>query len=203
MKKRPQGVTLAELLVFSGLSLLVTLLVTKVLLDYRGLSIVFDQRTKITTSVNVFFTHLREMFELSSNRGVYIEPERHALVVQRIDQASARSSQSWGNELTFVWWNLDKKQVLKGHLLGAEIDPAFQSGAIFASNSERLVQGLTTLQDDPKTVPLLRDVEKLEISRPNPGEVTLSLVIQKKSYRIKTETIERESSFSLLIDEDI
>ena len=202
MRRIPRGVTIAELLVFSGLSLLITGLIAKVIVDYRGLSLVFEQRTRVTTSVNLFFTQLLETFELSSNKGVYLDPSKGAIIVQRLDGANARSSQSWQDEIVFVFFDEGQKQLLEGRQATTSLDPALPSGDLVAMNQDRVTQALTALQAEKKKLILLQDVEKFEISRPTPGEVVVFIKIQKKSYRNKIETIERKQSFSLLIDED-
>ena len=202
MRRKQRGVTIAELLVFSGLSLLITGLIAKVLVDYRGLSLVFDQRTRVTTSANIFFTKLRESFELSSNKGVNFESSKRAIVIQKLDGANGRSSQSWQDELLFVWMDEGQKQIHESSRPAASFDPGFQSGDLVTVNSEIVIKGLADLQAVKNKAILLQDVEEFEISRPSPGEAIVSVKIQKKSYRNKVETIERKQSFSLLIDED-
>ncbi len=202
MRRRRRGATLIEVVIYSALACVACGMLAKIMIDYRVLSMVFDTRTRVTTSANLFFSQVRDTLFQTKSQGVHLDSGGVVLAIQTLEEADAQGNAAWRDEVVVFWFEPEAKEVRAGRLTARELDRGYRGGRVQV-NERELRRGVETLVSSRRYRPVLRDLEQFEMARPGLGELSIKFKIRKNSYQEKSETVERVGVFPILVEREL
>lgn len=202
MRRRQVGATLLEVVIYSALACLACGMLARIMIDYRVLSIVFDTRTRVTTSANLFFSQVRDTLFQTKSQGVHLDSGGRVLAIQTLEEADAQGNAAWRDEVVVFWFEPERKEVRSGRLTAREMDRGYRGGRLEVHERD-LRRGVETLLASGRYRPVLKDLTQFEIARPGLGELSIKAKIQKNSYQEKSETVERVGVFPILVEREL
>ena len=202
MRRRPRGATLLEVVIYSALACLACGLMAKIMIDYRILSMVFDTRTRVTTTANLFFSQVRETLFQTKSQGVHLDSDGKILVVQTLEEADAQGNAAWRNEVIAFWFDSENSEIRSGRLSATELDRGYQGGRLDIGDRD-LHRGVEFLENSGRYRPVLKDLTQFEMTRPGLGALSIAVKLERQSYQTKSETVERVGVFPVLVEREL
>lgn len=183
-KSSSLGFTIAEVLVYMGLSSIIFLASYKMLDSSRQVSLVTTTQNELSSSTELLLRTIQRSADASLNTAFHVSDSSEILSVQRVSAANSNSESNWESELDLFWFDSAEKTILAALLpvasLSSEPSPVtFLDSDLVSAKSQALT--------NQKARILTRNVSRLSFEKTPAENLQIELSLELVSYKGKLE----------------
>lgn len=190
---RAKGFTVIEVLIFSGLSVLILGLAVKFFTLQNQVAQKVEAQNSLTLSSVLSLRALHKDLNIAEVRGVKIAASGQTIAIRRVLGARPNGDQIWDDDLVFFW--LEEQKLLRGQLPSADFGPEkYQVPDLTEEQFQNAVMSLTSSKNYKMVA---QNIETLRLSQPLPREIEIELELSTPFGEREVKT-EQKTSFLLM-----